>query len=442
MGLPLSAPAGMRDLLFPHSLARRNLGGRLIDYFSRFGYDLVTTPPFEHAEVIEPGMEHVDRRDLLRFVEPESGEVALLRPDITPQIARIVVTQLADRPPPYRLSYEGSVIRRRRGRARRHRQIAQAGIECVGLEGPRADAEVITLMAGAAELVGLCDYRLELGQVRVGQAVLAGVPEAARPRLAEALSRKDTGAVRTLAREAGLSRAVASQLLALTELYGDVGVLREARRALSGTDAEPAIAELEALTGVLAAEGLRDKLGIDLGELRGMTYYTGVSFTLLSSGPGEPVGGGGRYDHLLSAFGRPAHASGFALDLDNLTWALQNSDRAATPPPPLRIAVGLADVGGEQGATALARSLRQQGSTVAHLGRLENAQCLAFAETWGYDGVALSGPEGLSVIRIGDRQEHLFTEDQIESIGDFLRVASAADARSDGPPADDANKES
>src|SRR5690606_5556749 len=139
MSFPLAPPSGMRDLLPPEAAARSWLSRRVTQVFEAWGYELVTTPPFEHAEVIERGLETVDRRDLLRFVEPESGEVALLRPDITPQIARIVATRLADRPPPFRLCYAGSVIRQRRGRARKQRQIVQAGVEHVG-GGDEADA--------------------------------------------------------------------------------------------------------------------------------------------------------------------------------------------------------------------------------------------------------------------------------------------------------------
>src|SRR6185369_5278011 len=109
----LAPPAGMRDLLWPESGARRALGATLMRTFALYGYELVTTPPFEHADVLERGLAAVDRRDLLRFVEPETGEVALLRPDITPQIARIVASSLRARPGPWRLAYDGTVVRRR-----------------------------------------------------------------------------------------------------------------------------------------------------------------------------------------------------------------------------------------------------------------------------------------------------------------------------------------
>src|SRR5688572_19843529 len=155
----------MGDVLPPEAERLRALTRVVINCFERSGYDLILTPLFEHAEVVERGTDALDPRDLLRFVEPESGEVAVLRPDITPQIARCIATRLAKHPPPWRLCYEGRVIRRRRGRARSHQQITQAGVECVGLAGSEADAEVLELAASACETAGLRDYRIELSHV-------------------------------------------------------------------------------------------------------------------------------------------------------------------------------------------------------------------------------------------------------------------------------------
>ena len=77
------------------------------------GYAVVTPPVFEFAEVLERGLGTLDPTDVLRFVEPESGEVAALRPDMTPQIARMIATRLRGRPPPFRLAYEEMCIRDR-----------------------------------------------------------------------------------------------------------------------------------------------------------------------------------------------------------------------------------------------------------------------------------------------------------------------------------------
>src|SRR5579864_151274 len=136
-------PAGMRDLLPEEARRRRALARRVLDHFALHGYQLVTPPAFEFAEVLERGLGALDPADVLRFVEPESGEVAALRPDMTPQIARMVATRLGREPRPIRLCYEGTIVRRRQGRARRHRQVPQAGVELYGaLAAEAGDLEI------------------------------------------------------------------------------------------------------------------------------------------------------------------------------------------------------------------------------------------------------------------------------------------------------------
>lgn len=396
--LPLAPPGGMQDLLPAHARARAYLAATVRRTFESYGYDPVVTPPFEHAEVLERGLSTVDRRDLLRFVEPESGEVALLRPDITPQVARIIATRLLHRPGPHRLCYQGTVLRRRRGRARRHQQLAQAGIELVGQASPAADAEVIEVAARACEAVGLVDYRIELGQVRVGRVALEAVPSAARARVVEALSKKDVARLETLLNQAGVSARAQKPLLRLVDAYGERDVLRRARKMFRGAEAKAALDRLERVAERLDAAGLSDRLGFDLGELRGQAYYTGVSFTVLAEGPGEPVGAGGRYDNLLARFGAPTPATGFALDLGHLAWAVTRAGRHALPERPGRFALAAeGDI-----AEAWGRALRESGATVARLETRERREALAFAKAWEYDAVLLAGPRGVRAERISD----------------------------------------
>src|ERR1700730_17019076 len=141
-------PAGMRDLLPEEAAARRELARKMLDRFALHGYARVAPPVFEFAEVLERGLGTLAPADVLRFIEPESGEVAALRPDMTPQIARMVATRLRGRPPPFRLGYEGTVLRRRTGRARKHRQIPQVGVELAGVGGPEGDLELLALAVG------------------------------------------------------------------------------------------------------------------------------------------------------------------------------------------------------------------------------------------------------------------------------------------------------
>ncbi|MCC6876930.1 MAG: ATP phosphoribosyltransferase regulatory subunit, partial [Sandaracinaceae bacterium] len=274
IAVPLAPPTGMRDLLPPDAAARGALAGTLTATFASYGYQLVTTPPFEHAEVIERGLDTIDRRDLLRFVEPESGEVALLRPDITPQIARIVATRLADRPPPFRLCYAGSLIRQRRGRARTQRQIMQAGVEHLGPSSApgQADAEVIAIAVEAARRTGLTALHLELHLVGLARAAIHELPEASRDAASAALSRKDRVELEAIVRRAGADRAAGRRLARASELYGELSLLEEARRVFPGREARAALDELEAVASKLAGMGVAGgglELSVDLGEVRG-----------------------------------------------------------------------------------------------------------------------------------------------------------------------------
>jgi ATP phosphoribosyltransferase regulatory subunit len=377
----------MRDLLAGDAEARRALADRVVGAFRRWGYDLVATPPFEHAEVLERGLDATVRRDLLRFVEPDTGEVALLRPDITPQIARIVATHLSERPGPWRLCYEGTVVRRRRGRARRPQQIAQAGIECIGAPGPAADAEVVLAAASALAAAGLTDYRIELGQVHIARDALAVVPDERREEIAGALVRKDGSELELALRDAGVRKRDRDALARLIPLYGPArSVLKQADKTLRSTAAKEALAELTAVIERLERHGLGGCLELDLGELRGQAYYTGVSFTILADGPGEPVGTGGRYDRLLERFGHPAAATGCALDLGNLEWALERSGGRRQGSRETRLVVADPD----ETLSELAATLREGGTTVARLDRADASAALAFIRAWDYDAAVLS----------------------------------------------------
>lgn len=380
--LPMTPPGGMRDMLPPASIARTFLWQRLMETFDLYGYQRVTTPPFEYAEVIERGLGTVDRRDLVRFVEPDSGEVALLRPDITPQIARIIATRLQDRPAPWRLSYEGTVVRRRRGRARKQHQVLQCGIECVGLKGPEADAEVIEVAVRACEHVGLQSFLVELAQVKIGAEVLDHVPEKARAAVIDTLAAKDATNLERLLKDAGVVAAERKRLRMLCDLYGDRTVIADARRRLRNAAAKRALDELERVVDRLETAGLGDRVAIDLSDLRRQSYYTGVSMTLLAEGPGEPLGLGGRYDHLLGRYDAPAPATGFAFEVDNVLWALSDAGISMKSDLPLRVLVA-GGTPARQRKTA--DRWRAEGARVATVPAKTAEDAKQYARAWDYD---------------------------------------------------------
>ncbi len=335
MPLDLSLPSGLRDLLPDHSAHLAELSAGLHEVFSRFRYRRVFLPTLERLEVVERGLSPRALADVLKFVEPGSGEVVAIRPDITPQIARLYAARPDALPSPARLCYDGPVLRAREARAGRPREVYQAGVEMLGAGGPAADAEALVLLSRALDRVGLEGVVVEVGHARFAGEVIeaARLPQRLRAQAWEALARKDEGALSALSASArGAPRARAA-LPELATLYGD-GALERGRaiaRAVPG--AAGPLAEVEAAIRT-ARRRRAGPFAVDLGEARGLGYYTGITFAGYAPGAGSAVAAGGRYDGLLARFGRPGPAIGFAVDLEFATQALERASgrgRAARP---------------------------------------------------------------------------------------------------------------
>lgn len=319
--MTLRLPLGMRDLYAQEALLREDVAAAIRRTLREAGYTPVTTPAFEYEEVVARGLTTLDLRELVRFVEPTTGRICVVRPDITAQIARLVATRLRDVPAPLRLCYEGSVVRIPRDRSRPRRQIAQAGVELVGLGAPAGDAEVIALGARAVEAAGLRSFLVELADGSLAAAALADVDPRAHDTIRERLAEKDRDGLGRALREARAATEAKRILEALPELWGDASVLDKARRKLRGRAAQAALRGLEEVAAALERSDLGAPIAFDLGEVRGWGYYTGVRFSILAEGPGVPVASGGRYDTLLGRYGREERATGFAIDIESLELA-------------------------------------------------------------------------------------------------------------------------
>ena len=261
----------------------------------------------------------------MRFVEPGTGDVVLLRPDLTPQVARLVATRLADDPGPLRLAYEGAVIRLAHGG---QRELFQAGVELVRAPAPAGDVEVIALAASALQAAGVERFVLDLGEAQVARAALEGLDGVSGQALRAAVARKDLDEAGRLSTGLELPAWRRRLLARLPSLYGGPEVIDEAARLLDGAPRAATRAALDGLRGLrtvitrLAAWDLQSRLSVDLGEVRGFDYYTGVRFSGYAPGVGDALLSGGRYDHLVERYGAPATAAGFAVDVERVALAL------------------------------------------------------------------------------------------------------------------------
>ncbi|HEX4335947.1 MAG TPA: ATP phosphoribosyltransferase regulatory subunit [Polyangiaceae bacterium] len=378
----------MRDLLPVEASRQLALSRAVLESFERFGYEPVSVPPFEYAEVLEHDIGPLDAGQVLRFVEPETGEVVALRPDMTPQIARLVATRLVDSPPPVRLCYEGAVVRRRVERARRERQIQQAGFELVGKGGPQGDLEVLSVAASAVRATGLAAFTLDLGHAKVAGSLIASATPEGRGKIVEALATKDEEETRRRAERAGIRGRELDALVALPGLYGGHEVWARADRVLAGTPAETPARELRKLYDDAVATSLWPSVVVDLGETWNFAYYTGMLFQVLAEGPGEAVGSGGRYDSLFDRFGGARPAAGFAIDVGNLIWALDRAGQIGATRAKLLVAT---EPGEEPFGDAVLSELRRRG---IHCAGGDVVTGLSYARAWRYSHYVVASERG------------------------------------------------
>lgn len=389
-------PRGSRDLMPAAFRRRRALTTALVDVFERWGYAPVMTPLLEYYDVLGRGLTETDRRLCVRFIEAGSGDLVALRSDMTPQIARMVAQRAGgelDVGVARRLCYAADVVRQARG-DREQTEYHQAGVELIGDADAAADAELIALCDEALRDAGLDGFRIDLAHARVGHDLITslGLSGPANERLRRLLARKDRGGVEELLRSHDCTGRLATAAAALCNLFGPPTILEQARAALVHCEVDAGLDRLEAVLAHLRAddESIASRITVDLGEVRGFEYYTGLRLRVWAPGVGRPVARGGRYDDLLGRYGFSAPATGFAIDLDALETALQHaghSPRGAVPNPAHVIAVMavMADESASdarrRAATRLARQARAGGRrawTVMAAG-IERAQAQADA---------------------------------------------------------------
>src|SRR5581483_4018725 len=160
----------------------------------------------------------------------------------------------------------------------RQREFYQAGVELIGLDKPEADAEMIAMAVESFRRVGLRRFQIEVGQVEFARGIIEGlgVERTVARALRDALERKDAAELGRLVGELRVSGATADALLGLPTLYGRADVLGRAGALVGNARSERALASLAEVHRLLAAYGLADWIMLDLGEVRGFDYYSGI----------------------------------------------------------------------------------------------------------------------------------------------------------------------
>lgn len=325
----LHTPDGVRDIYGKEYDNIKYVRKTISDCLSSYGYSDIQTPSFEYFDVFSKEVGTIPSRELYKFFDKDNETIAL-RPDFTPSIARCAAKYFMDEDRPLRFSYIGSTFQNISSLQGKYSEVTQEGAEFIGDASVEADAEMVSLLIESLLKTGLENFRISVGEVDYfkglcSEAKLSPEEEAD---LRDLISSKNPIAAADLLKELNISDEMRDKLLRITDTFADHSMLSELEKDAGNDISKKAIERLTSLFDLLKIRGYEKYVSFDLGMLSKYQYYTGIVFKAFALGAGSPIAMGGRYDKLLSYFGKDAPAVGFVILPDDVEKLLERQGKA------------------------------------------------------------------------------------------------------------------
>lgn len=406
-------PRGFEDRSAPDIAATNEMIGKIRDVYERYGFDPIETPFFEYTDTLGKFLPDTDRPNAGVFsLQDDDEQWMSLRYDLTAPLARHFAENFNDLPKPYRTYRQGYVFRNEKPGPGRFRQFMQFDADTVGAAGPEADAEMCMMMADTMDALGLAGkYVVRVNNRKVLDGVLesAGITEDAQKLgVLRAIDKLDKFGIEGVKLLLGAGRKDESgDFTKGAEL--DETQIAAVLNYVDGTPPEnnEGVAELEAIQTFFNAAGYGpEKIKIDPSVVRGLEYYTGPVFEVELTFPvtnekGQQVvfgsvGGGGRYDGLVSRFRKePVPATGFSIGVSRLAHALKLTGNLGATAPVGPVVVCVMDKGEKAGYQKMVAELRAAGIRAEmYLGNPKNVgKQFAYADQRNAPAVVIEGSQ-------------------------------------------------
>jgi len=359
----IHTPEGVRDIYGKEYAGKQNIQERFRDKLHSYGYQDIQTPTFEFFDVFSREIGTTPSKELYKFFDKE-GNTLVLRPDFTPSIARCAAKYFMDENIPLRFCYQGNNFINTSNLQGKLKETTQMGAELIGDASPEADAEMIAMLAEALCNSGLKEFQIFVGQIDYfkGLCAHAQLDEETELALRELISNRNEFGAQELLSDKQIPDSSRRALLGVNNLFGSYEILDKALEAADNPCSQKAVERLKQVYELLKIYGVDQYISFDLAMISKYHYYTGVIFNAYTYQAGSAVAKGGRYDHLLEKFGKPAPATGFVVLIDDLVTALTRQKICPEPENKNLLLLYTEDFGG---ALAAAREYRKQGySTV------------------------------------------------------------------------------
>lgn len=322
----LHTPEGVRDIYNSELKKKNKVIDELKSVLALYNYQAIETPTFEYFDIFNRNRGSAPSNEMYKFFD-RNNNTLVLRPDITPSIARCVAKYYSEEQLPIRLCYEGKSFINAHQHQGKLNEISQLGAELINDDSSAADAEVIACVVRCLKKVGLTEFQIEIGEIDFFKGLIneAGLDADTEEKIREYIHLKNFFGLSEFVSTLDIPDKMKEALSSFDSLFGGLEMLERAEGLVENSVSKNAILRMRKVYEALSSYGYEQYIGFDLSMLNGYNYYTGIVFRGYTYGVGDAIVKGGRYNNLMAQFGKDAAAIGFAMYVDELMLAISRN---------------------------------------------------------------------------------------------------------------------
>lgn len=319
----LHTPDGVRDIYDSEYKRKRKVMSELHHVLELYSYQDIQTPTFEYFDIFSKEKGSAPSNEMFKFFDRDNNTL-VLRPDITPSIARCVAKYYETEDLPIRLCYEGNTFTNKISHQGKLCEVTQVGGELVNDDSSAADAEILATVVDCIQASGLEEFQVEVGEVDFFKGVIeeAGLSVEEESHIRAYIQNKNFFGLQEYVKQLDISEHLKQVLVSFEHLFGGVDMLEQAQKLVQNRRSLEALDRLQKVYQALAFYHCEEHISFDLSMLSDFKYYTGILFKGYTYGTGAAIVRGGRYNALLRQYGKEAPAIGFAFVIDELMNAI------------------------------------------------------------------------------------------------------------------------
>jgi ATP phosphoribosyltransferase, regulatory subunit len=412
----LSTPEGVRDIYGNECEKKHLIIDRIENVLHLYGNKDIETPTFEYFGIFNADKGSAPSNEMYKFFD-RNNNTLVLRPDFTPSIARCVAKYFPDEELPIRLCYKGNTFASTEQHKGKLAETTQLGSELINDDSSAADAETIACVIDCLKATGLTDFQIEIGEVDYFKGIIedANLDEKTENKIRDYIQIKNFFGLSEYISELDIAEDVKKNLNSLSSMFGGLDCLEKAEKITKSERALEAIDRLRKVYKALTYYEYQNYISFDLSMINGYDYYTGVVFSGYTYGTGNAIVKGGRYNNLLSQFGKDAPSIGFSIYVDDLMNSL--SRQKITVKNDVKDCLIVYTIEHQESALRLAKRLREQGvisQLIRKSKRHEDDEYMVYSDTYDVGRIYILQDE--KTVRIISADRSVDEERAIETL--------------------------